>query len=232
MQIVILAGGMGTRLKAVAGNLPKAMVPVAGKPFIEHQLALIKKSGAERVLLCTGYRGELIENHLGDGRRFGLNISYSRESPDKLLGTGGALVNAYPKLEDMFLVIYGDSYLPTDYGKVFRTFQGASLPALMCVYRNLNQWDRSNVKIAGSKVVFYSKAPGQENPDYIDYGLSGFKKSVIEQYTAARLPLDLAAIQASLVEDRLMAAHVVAERFYEIGKPSGLDELDKHLRSA
>jgi len=229
MQMVILAGGLGTRLKSVANNLPKALVPVAGKPFIDHQLELLRKNHIENVLLCIGYKADMIEKHLGNGKAFGLKISYSRESPDQLLGTGGALINALPLLQKNFMVLYGDSYLPTDYQKIVRAFEKKRALALMCVYRNQDKWDKSNVKIAGSLVVFYAKKNGDENPDWIDYGLSVYKKSVIEQYLNKRLPLDLAEIQEKLVINRQMNAHVVKERFYEIGRPSGLKELEKLL---
>lgn len=229
MQIVILAGGLGTRLKAVAGNLPKALVPVAGRPFIEHQLELLRKNGCDDVLLCIGYKGEMIEEYLGDGAAFGLKISYSKESSARLLGTGGALINAFPLLHDRFMVLYGDSYLPTDYSRIGRVFAARNPLALMCVYRNENRWDRSNVQIEGHAVVFYSKKVGDKQLKYIDYGLSVYKKSVIEAYLHVALPLDLAQIQEELVGRRLMEAYVVKERFYEIGQPAGLAELEKYL---
>lgn len=230
MQVVILAGGLGTRLKTLAGNLPKALIPVAGRPFIEHQLELLRKNRMADVLLCIGYKGEMIEKHLGNGAAFGLKVSYSRESPGKLLGTGGALVNAFPLLHEKFMVLYGDSYLPTDYQKVVRAFDESRALALMCVYHNENKWDPSNVKIEGNTVVFYSKKTGGERFDYIDYGLSIYRKSVIETYLSAALPLDLAQIQEDLVARRQMEAYAVKERFYEIGKPAGLVELEEYLR--
>ena len=230
MQIVILAGGLGTRLKAIAGNLPKALIPVAGRPFIEHQLELLRKNRIADVLLCVGYKGAMIEEHLGNGSAFGLHIRYAEEAENKLLGTGGALINALPLLQEKFMVLYGDSYLPTDYQKVGRAFDESHAVAMMCVYHNKNKWDPSNVKIEGHSVVFYSKKPGNENPEYIDYGLSVYKKSVIERYLNKPLPLDLARVQEDLVAGRQMAAHVVAERFYEIGKPAGLAELEERLR--
>lgn len=231
MQIVILAGGLGTRLKAVAGNLPKALVPVAGRPFIERQLELLRKNGIRDILICVGYRGEMIEERMGNGQAFGLNIRYSREAPDKLLGTGGALVNALPLLNDIFMVIYGDSYLPADYAKVARAFDAAQTPAMMCVFHNDNKWDRSNVKIENGLVVCYSKKNGGAGFSYIDYGLSVYRKSVMEAYAKAGMPLDLAQIQSDLVARRQLKACLVEERFYEIGKPAGLAELEAYFKA-
>jgi N-acetyl-alpha-D-muramate 1-phosphate uridylyltransferase len=229
MQVVILAGGMGTRLQAVAPDMPKALVPVAGRPFIEHQFELLRRNGLRRVLLCIGFRSEQIERHVGDGSRFGLEVQYSYEDPALLLGTGGALLNALALLEEVFFVLYGDSYLPTDYRAVADAFVARGSPAMMCVFRNEGQWDKSNVRIAGDRVVFYSKAAGPGEADYIDYGLSSYRKSAIQSYHGITLPVDLARIQQDLVRRNEMGAFVVKERFYEIGKPEGLSELDALL---
>lgn len=227
--MAILAGGLGTRLRSVAADIPKSLVPVAGKPFIENQLALLRRHGIARVLLCVGHLGGAIERHVRDGSAFGVEVSYSREEEGSLMGTGGALVNALPLLEDMFLTLYGDSYLPTDYGAVVRAAARDRTRAMMCVYRNNGKWDPSNVRIAGGMVSFYAKGVRPGEADCIDYGLSAFPRSVIASYAAAAMPLDLARVQGELVRAGQMRAFEVAERFYEIGKPEGLAELDDLL---
>lgn len=231
MQVVILAGGLGTRLRSVAPNTPKALVPVAGRPFVEHQFDLLRKNGFTRVLLCVGHFANLIENHVGDGSRFGMSVQYSYEDPGMLLGTGGALINAIELLDDSFLTIYGDSYLPTDYRAVAAAFAKRGAKAMMCVYRNEGKWDKSNVRIAGGRVVFYSKAAQPGDADCIDYGLSAYRKSVIQAYHGITLPIDLGRVQEDLVRRGEMEAFEVRERFYEIGKPEGLAELDAALRA-
>jgi N-acetyl-alpha-D-muramate 1-phosphate uridylyltransferase len=230
MQVVILAGGLGTRLQSVAPDVPKSLVPVAGRPFIEHQFELLKRNGLRRVVLCIGYRGAQIERHVGNGSAFGMEVQYSYEDPGLLLGTGGAVLNALVLLEDRFFVLYGDSYLPTDYRAAADAFKARGMPAMMCVFRNEGQWEKSNVRIAGDRVVFYSKAAGPGEADYIDYGLSAYRKSAIQGYYGVTLPLDLAHIQADFVRRNEMGAFEVKERFYEIGKPEGLEELDALLQ--
>ena len=230
MQVVIIAGGLGTRLKSVAPDTPKALVPVAGRPFVEHQLELIRKNGMDDVLICVGYGADKIEGHLGDGAKWGVRVRYSREDPAKLLGTGGALVNALPLLADSFFTLWGDSYLPTDYRAMEQAFVKSGCPSQMSVYRNEGRWDSSNARIARGMVIFYSKSAKPGEADYIDYGLSAFKKYVIEGYENARPPLDLATIQGDLVRRGEMAAFEAMDRFYEIGKPEGLRELDGYLR--
>jgi NDP-sugar pyrophosphorylase family protein len=229
MQVIILAGGLGTRLASAAGGRPKSLVPVAGRPFIDHQLELLSINGLRDVLLCVGYLGEMIEEHVGDGGSFGMRVRYSWEEAGQLLGTGGALVNALPHLECAFLVLYGDAYLPADYRAVIRAFEEGRRRLLMCVYRNEGRWDTSNVRVEGDRVVFYSKSAGPGEADSIDYGLSAYRRSVIEEYRDATLPLDLSLVQQEMVRRGEMGAFVVPGRFYEIGKPEGLAELNALL---
>ncbi|HBA84316.1 MAG TPA: nucleotidyl transferase [Verrucomicrobia bacterium] len=229
MQTVILAGGLGTRLRSVAPDIPKALVSVAGRPFIEHQFALLRRHGLTRVLLCIGHLGEMIVEQVGDGAAYGMQVDYSREDPHQLLGTGGALLHALPLLEESFMVMYGDSYLPTDYRAVVAAFQQAGGKAMMTVYRNEGKWDPSNVRIAGNRVVFYSKKAKPGEADYIDYGMTLYRRAVLESWKDAPRPLDLALVQSALVAEGSMAAFEVHERFYEVGKPEGLAELNALL---
>ncbi len=230
MQVVILAGGLGTRLREIAPATPKILVPVAGRPFVEHQFALLRRHGLTDVLLCLGHLGEQVQAMVGDGAAWGMRVAYSWEDPAQLLGTGGALVNALPQLAEEFLVLYGDSYLPTDYPAVIRTFHGWHAEAMMTVFKNHGQWDASNVRIAGDHVVFYSKKAAPGEADYIDYGLQVFRRDVIAAYAGGPRPLDLARIQGDMVAQGKLWACEVRERFYEIGKPSGLAELDALLQ--
>ncbi len=229
MQVVILAGGLGTRLKSVAPETAKAMVPVAGRPFIEHQFTLLKKNGIFRILLCIGHLGEQIRNHVGDGSNFGISVSYSWEDPSNLLGTGGALLNAMPLLEPEFLMMYGDSYLPVDMQAMLDWSRHRNFRAVMSVYRNEGRWDASNVRVLEDRVAHYSKQALEGECDHIDYGLSFFKRDVISEYQSAKMPLDLAKVQGELVERGELGAYTVNDRFYEIGKPDGLAELDRLL---
>ena len=230
IQTVILAGGLGTRLRAVDPTRPKLLMPVAGRPFVEHQFELMRRNGLADVVLCIGHQGDQVEAHVGDGSLFGMRVQYAKEDPQKLMGTGGAILNALPLLRDDFLVMYGDSYLPTDYQRVVRIFRKGGCLSLMTVFRNLGKWDSSNARVDGDRVTFYSKQAKPGEADCIDYGLSAFRRSVFEAYAREPLPLDLARIQMELVARREMGAAVIDERFYEIGKPEGLAELDALLR--
>lgn len=232
MQMVILAGGLGTRLRSVAPDTPKILVPVAGRPFVEHQFALLRRSGIFRVLLCVGHLGDRVEAAVGDGSRWGIQVSYAHENPSRLLGTGGALLNAWPQLEETFLVMYGDSYLPVDYAAFAAWFSGTRYAAAMTVFRNEGRWDPSNTRIEGDRVTFYSKKAAPGEAPYIDYGLSAYRRATLEAYRSQPLPLDLAKVQRDLVEVGRLGAFEVFERFYEVGKPEGLAELDARLNES
>jgi len=228
-QVVILAGGIGTRIQSVAQGKPKALIAVQGRPFIEHQLELLHSCGCREVLLCVGHLGEQIQRCVGDGARYGLHVAYSWEDPAHLLGTGGALVNALPLLCETFMVMYGDSYLPIDYAAFAAAFVAANTPALMSVFRNEGRWDHSNVRVERQQVVYYDKRAPAGAANCIDYGLLAFRREVITAHAGQPMPLDMAAILQALVQRGALAAWEAPQRFYEIGKPEGLRELETWL---
>jgi MurNAc alpha-1-phosphate uridylyltransferase len=224
---VILAGGLATRLGALTQTTPKALLPVAGRPFLDWQLEAIARSGFSRVLLCTGHLGEQIERHLR-GARFGLELQVSEDGP-KLLGTAGALRHALASLEASFLVTYGDSYLPFDYSAPLRDLE-AHPEALGCmsVYRNNGRWDASNTRLDGERVASYEKGGGGPGVEYIDYGAIALRREVIAGLRPDE-PVGLDSVQSDLARRRLLRAYVARERFYEIGSEAGLRELEKKL---
>ena len=156
LPVAILAGGLATRLRPITEKIPKALIDVGGRPFIDHQLALLRTHGYTRAVLCIGYLGEMLEQYLGDGARFGMNLTYVKDGP-KLLGTGGALRRALRWLGDSFFVLYGDSYLPCNYRSVEEAFQRSTMPALMTVLKNEDRWDTSNVIYREGLVTRYDK---------------------------------------------------------------------------
>ncbi|MCB1744576.1 MAG: NTP transferase domain-containing protein, partial [Gammaproteobacteria bacterium] len=126
--IAVLAGGLATRMRPLTETCPKALLEVAGEPFVFHQLRLFARNGLRRAVLLTGYLGEMIEDAVGDGGRFGITVDYVPDG-ETLLGTGGALRRALPHLPGQFFVTYGDSYLDIDYGAVADAFDPAAYPA-------------------------------------------------------------------------------------------------------
>ena len=228
-ECVILAGGVATRLGAQAGNLPKALVPVAGRPFADHQLTWLAEQGIGDVVYCIGYRGDQIREYVGDGDRWGLKVTYVDEGAN-LRGTGGALRLAYDEgvLAERYAVLYGDSYLRVDLSRVHEAFRAAGQPALMTVLRNESRWDRSNADFDGSSVIRYSKTEGDF--EWIDYGLSILTRGIAGEIPSDE-PADLAEVFTRLSREGRLAGLEVAERFYEIGSPEGLAELERFLAS-
>jgi NDP-sugar pyrophosphorylase family protein len=228
--VAILCGGLATRLSTVTADTPKSLVPVAGEPFLAHQLRLLRDNGITRVVLCTGHLGEQIRDFSGDGKRFGVSVEYSADG-QVLRGTAGAIRAALPLLPARFFVLYGDSYLRCDYAAVLHAFNAGGKPALMTVYRNENRYDASNVEFGAGRIIRYDKQVRTASMKHIDYGLGVFERTVFEQLTASD-PLDLAYVYRDLLERGELAGYEAPERFYEIGSPAGLRELDSYLRAA
>jgi NDP-sugar pyrophosphorylase family protein len=225
--VCILAGGVGSRLGDAVAQTPKPLLDVAGEPFLLHQLRLLAGHGATRAVLCVGYLGEAIEERVG-AERFGIEIAYSYDGPD-LLGTAGAVRRALPLLGDIFLVLYGDTYLRIDYAAVERAFRDSGAPALMTVLRNRGQWDTSNAVFADGRVLRYDKARPTADMEWIDYGLGVLTPAALD---AAPGAADLADVYCALAQAGWLAGFEAHERFYEIGTPAALAETEAFLRHA
>ena len=227
LPVVILAGGLATRLRPLTEKIPKALVEVAGRPFLEHQIDLLKQNSVAEVILCVGHLGEMIEDRYGDGSALGVRMRYSFDGP-RLLGTGGAVKKASTLLPDAFFVLYGDSYLPVDYQAVAASFQESGQPALMTVYGNADAWDKSNVWFDDAKIRLYSKREKLPEMRYIDYGLMVCTKRIFEE-SPNDVHFDLAETLENLSRNGSLAGYEVKQRFYEIGSPAGLAELNRLL---
>jgi len=225
--VAVLAGGLATRMRPVTERIPKALIEVAGRPFVEHQLRLLQREGVRKVVLCVGYLGEMIEAVIGDGSRFGISVSYSFDG-ERLLGTGGALRRALPLLGQHFFVLYGDSYLDIAYAPVQASYRDSRLAALMTVFRNEGRWDTSNVLFDGKRVVRYDKRHPTPDMKFIDYGLGVLSSDLFD--VAKEEVFDLSDLYAGLAGESRLAGFEETQRFYEIGTPSGLAEADSHLR--
>lgn len=227
LPVALLAGGLATRLRPITTKIPKLLVEVAGEPFFTHQLRLLKAAGLTEIILCVGYLGEQIVELYKDGSRYGVNIKYSFDGP-KLLGTGGALIQALPLLGESFYVLYGDSYLPIDYRKIGDHFINSGKQGLMTVFENKGLYDASNVWFENGEIKVYDKKAKLPEMKHIDYGLGLFKATAFEGYSKTDV-VDLAEVQKKLVSQHELCGYEMKERFYEIGSPEGLAELNTLL---
>lgn len=221
--VLILAGGKATRLGEVTKTIPKALVPLAGKPFIDHQFAGLRAQGIREIVMCVGHFADQIREYVGDGSRFGLRVQYSDDGTT-LRGTGGAVRRAVSLIGSGCFVLYGDSLLDVDYAKVHAALPHNAL-GLMTVFRNENSFDKSNVIWRSGRLVRYSKRDATADMTHIDYGLSLLRRSAIERIPADQ-PTDLAELYSALVGSGEMTGFEVLKRFYEIGSPDGLREAE------
>jgi NDP-sugar pyrophosphorylase family protein len=226
LPVIILAGGLAKRMRPLTESIPKALLPVNGKPFIDLQLGQLKKNGIKRVIFCLGYLGEQIEQYVNN-KNYEMDIAFSYDGVSPL-GTGGAVKKAANIAGKEFFVLYGDSYLEIDYTDVQRTWKSSRKSALMTVYRNENRWDTSNVLFENNLIVRYSKTSRSSAMQHIDYGLGILQASLLNGYGGH---FDLADVYTNLAECGDLSGYEAQNRFYEIGSPYGLTELEEYLKN-
>ena len=227
LPIAVLAGGLATRLGSLTKDLPKCLIEISGKPFVDWQIELLRSAGYVKLVFCISYKSELVQNYLGDGSKWGVSIEYSLDGETQL-GTGGAIKKALPLLGERFAVIYGDSYLPIDYQAVEESFLESNAPALMTVFENNNNLDQSNVQFEQGQLLDYKKESLNPKMHHIDYGLTYFQSSVFADYPDNSL-FDLSEVSSDLSELAKLSGFEVFQRFYEIGSVSGIAELSRLL---
>jgi len=228
LPIAILAGGYASRLGSLTKDLPKCLIEINGRPFVDWQLDLLTNNGYSEFVFCVSYKSNLVQEYLGDGSDRGINIQYSLDGETQL-GTGGAILNALPKLGKVFGVSYGDSYLPINYRVVEQEFLKVKSNGLMTVYRNENQFDASNVEFLDGKLIDYKKGVINKNMKYIDYGITFFRQEAFRPWKD-QSTFDLSIVCHQLAKDGQLEGFEVFERFYEIGSVQGIEELSQYLR--
>jgi N-acetyl-alpha-D-muramate 1-phosphate uridylyltransferase len=235
-SIAVLAGGLATRLRPITSQMPKSLISFNGKPFLEYQLELFKKQGFLNVVLCVGYLGEQIEKYFGNGENFGVHLTYSYDGPT-LLGTGGALRQANAYLSDVFLVVYGDSYLDVEYAPVLKYFLDRSVEpsqigqGLMTVYKNHNQFDKSNIIFVEDEIQMYDKEKYNLKMTYIDWGLGILTKKALLNWKAGQT-FDLAQLYQKLLLQKRLLGFEMFKRFYEVGSHEGKKEFQDYINGS
>jgi MurNAc alpha-1-phosphate uridylyltransferase len=230
LPLAILAGGFATRLGLLTAETPKCLIKINGRPFVDWQLDLLIEKGYSDFVFCVSYKSEAIEEYLGDGSDRGVQIQYSLDGETQL-GTGGAIQKALPKLGDIFGVIYGDSYLPTNYVAAEQSFLSSRAQALMTVYKNENQFDFSNVEFTNGKLINYKKESNNRKMHHIDYGITFFREAAFRPW-ADQSSFDLSEVCHQLATRGQLLGFEVFERFYEIGCVKGIKEFSRYLGEA
>ncbi len=208
------------------------MLPVAGRPFIEWPLRQLRTNGFRQVVICVGYHGEVIRDHLGTGASLGLEIAYSDDGAEPL-GTLGAIRAALPLLGDRVPVLYADTYLEVEFAAVVRSQAAEAVrhtaSMTMTVIKDAGRWGAANCIVRDDHVVAYSKTPPPANAEWLDYGFSVIEREALE-YDDDVVPADLTAMVGRLAQLGAIRAWPVDEPFREIGTPSALAATDAILR--
>ncbi len=228
MQAVILAGGLGTRLRPLTYEVPKPMVPICGRPYLEYQLELLRERGFADVLLLTGYLGEQIERHFGDGTAMKLRIRYSREETP--VGTGGALRQAKGMLGETFLLLYGDSFLPIDYAALLGILDREPAAQLVLTAYDNARGDtnvKNNLQVNAEGVVeAYEKDSANAALNYVEAGVIGVRREALTLLPETTPVSFENQLFPQLIAARRVRAYVTAQRFYDFGTPERLKEAE------
>lgn len=227
IPVVLLAGGLGTRISAVSKTKPKSLIEVGGQPFMYWQLEYLRKNNVTEIILCLSTGADQIIEFIKKNQFPEMMISISLDG-DLLLGTGGCIQKALPLLPNEFFVMYGDSFLNSNLSKVQETFQSSGKPGLMVVIQGTSSYEICNVKFREGQICEYSKSSTTSDFNYLDYGLSILTKQVFRT-TEKITNFDLGVILSHLAIKGDLAAYEESNPYFEIGSPTGLDLLRKHL---
>ena len=230
-SIVIIAGGLATRLRPITEKIPKSLIEINGEPFVFHQLELLEKKGFKNIHFCLGFLGEQVEKVVKESEYFKrLSISFSYDG-EKLLGTGGTIKKIITELPEYFFITYGDSYLDIDYFDLQITFESikSNYSSLMAVYKNINLFDKSNVIFENDSIINYSKIKKDSRMNHIDYGVGILSNKSMDEYDK-NIILDLADVYEKLSFKNELFGYEVFHRFHEIGSFQGIEDLSKYLK--
>ena len=186
MQAVIMAGGKGTRLAEITKDIPKPMVPIAGKPLLEYQIECLKKNGVDHIIMIIGHLGDVIREHFGNGKKFGVEISFFLEQVP--LGTAGALAKIKDRLEDSFFLVFGDLFINIDYNRFFMFHQSKHAEITLFAHPNSHPYD-SDIIIADDqdRVIGWSYKKDTRTTDYknlVNAGLYVMNKTSVDRIKA------------------------------------------------
>src|SRR5688572_16632247 len=234
-DVAILAGGQGTRLRERAGNLPKAMVPLAGRPILDYQLDLCRAHGCRRVLLLVHHGHDVIRSYVGDGSGYGLAVDYAVETAPR--GTGGALRDALSRLADTFLVLYGDTYLDVDLRRMHEVHTQRNADATLFVHPNDHPQDSDLVELdADGFVAALHPYPHGERAEYdnlVNAALYVMRRDGLEGLIPEDGTADLAkhVFPQMLRARRRLFGYRSPEYIKDVGTPERLDRVAADIQA-
>lgn len=229
MQAVIIAGGLATRLRPLTNDIPKSLISIEGKPFLQHQIELLNRYDVKEIVLCMGYMGKKIEDYFGNGNKFGARIIYSYEK-EKLLGTGGALKLAEPYLVERFFLIWGDSYVRLNYKEMydFHIKNSSDFDVTIAIFYNIRNYDKSNIIYERGKIKKYEKN-SKDEMKYIDAGIMVINKKILKRIPSGKV-FQIENLFSRLAKEGKMKPFLIKKRYYEIGALKGLNQFTKFVK--
>lgn len=232
MQVVLMAGGLGLRLRPLTNDIPKPMVPILGKPYLEYQIQYLRQYDFTDIVVLSGYLGRVIRDYFGNGKKFGVNMVYSEEpSP---LGTGGGLRYAKDLLDKRFLIVYGDSFLPIDLRKFATDFGKVPAMGMIVVYDN-SEGDttvKNNVRLdVDGYVGQYDKRLPDPSLRFVEAGISAFHKKILSYFPDEPVVSLEEQVFPKLILDRQLMGWPTSQRFYDIGKPDRLGTIESYFNT-
>ena len=227
-QAVVLAGGLGTRLRPLTNDLPKPMIAFHGRPFLEHLIVMLRDAGIQRVLLLVGYRAEKIVDHFGDGSRFGLPIAYSFGPVDNETGT--RLRRAKPQIDPFFLLLYCDNVWPFDLGRLTSEYRRQRRRAVTTVYANDDNWTCHNLRVGpDGGVTQYDRSRSEPGLHGVDIGFGLFDRSVLDLLPVEDNVSFEATVYPKLIAAGDLGALETQHRYYSVGSLERLPETEEFL---
>jgi D-glycero-alpha-D-manno-heptose-7-phosphate kinase len=229
MKALILCGGLGTRLRNVVNNIPKAMAPIGGKPFLMHQINWLKKYKITEIILAVGHLKEHIKNYFGDGSLFDVEITYSEEK--KLLGTGGAIKLAEKWINDTFIVLNGDTYAKIDFDLLLKSHKENKQNNAICTIglTSVSDASRYGLVILGenNKVTAFNEKSSSKS-GYINGGVYVFEKDFLN-YIPANTTISLENEIIPKLVDTFVYGHVWEGTFIDMGVPESYKQLQNEV---
>lgn len=228
-KAVILAGGQGTKMRPYTYEMPKALLPIKGKPILEHLIENLKKSGIYDIIICIGHLGDKIKDYFGNGSRFGVNIIYSEEK--KTLETGGAIKKVKNFLsEDPFLVIHGDILFDLNLVDIldFHKVEGLMATAALTTENNAAVFGR--FKLHGIKIEEFLEKPKKNKLEsyLVNAGVYVFDKKIFDYFPKEKENFLLEDILRKLIQERQVAGFVFSGKWFDVGT---LENYEKAIKS-
>ena len=228
ITLVILAGGLATRIRPITNNKAKALIEINGKPFIYWQLKYYIKQGVKNFVFLLGFKGEEIEGYIKKNNYFNVNISFYYDG-NQLRGTGGSILQSINKFPENFFVLYGDTLLQIDLNDMYNFYDKNNHQITMSIYKNKSMYDKSNVQKLSHNKITYNKDNLQNDMSYIDYGISILNKKIFISNTDKTLT-DLSSFYKGISSKNKLFGYEVFKRFYEIGSFEGIKQTQSFVK--